>query len=31
MRTELVADALQMATWRRLSAPGANMHDDRVS
>jgi putative transposase len=31
MRTELVVDALQMATWRRRPAPGAIVHADRGS
>ncbi|MFP5023468.1 IS3 family transposase [Pseudonocardia phyllosphaerae] len=29
MRSELVVDALQMATWRRRPAPGAIVHADR--
>ncbi len=29
MRSELVVDALQMATWRRRPAPGAVVHSDR--
>lgn len=29
MRTELVVDALQMATWRRRPAPGTVVHSDR--
>jgi transposase InsO family protein len=31
MRTELVVDALQMATWRRRPGPGAIVHADRGS
>jgi len=31
MRTELVVDALQMATWRRRPAPGTVVHSDRGS
>ncbi|MCW2760066.1 MAG: Integrase catalytic region [Marmoricola sp.] len=31
MRSELVLDALQMATWRRRPEPGANVHADRGS
>ena len=31
MRTELVVDALQMATWRRHPAPGTILHSDRGS
>jgi transposase InsO family protein len=31
MRTELVVDALQMATWRRRPAPGVILHSDRGS
>jgi putative transposase len=31
MRTELVVDALQMATWRRRPAPGVIVHSDRGS
>jgi transposase InsO family protein len=31
MRTELVVDALQMATWRRQPQPGAILHSDRGS
>lgn len=31
MRSELVVDALQMATWRRRPAPGAIVHADRGS
>ena len=29
MRSELVVDALQMATWRRRPAPGTVVHSDR--
>ena len=29
MRTELVVDALQMATWRRRPQPGTIVHSDR--
>ncbi len=29
MRSELVVDALQMATWRRNPAPGTILHADR--
>ncbi len=29
MRSELVVDALQMATWRRRPAPGVIVHSDR--
>lgn len=31
MRTELVVDALQMATWRRRPTPGTVVHSDRGS
>ena len=31
MRTELVVDALQMATWRRRPEPGVILHSDRGS
>jgi hypothetical protein len=31
MRTELVVDALQMATWRRRPPPGVIVHSDRGS
>jgi putative transposase len=31
MRSELVADALQMAVWRRRPKPGAIIHSDRGS
>lgn len=31
MRSDLVVDALQMATWRRRPAPGAIVHADRGS
>ena len=31
MRTELVVDALQMATWRRKPTPGTVLHSDRGS
>ena len=31
MRSELVVDALQMATWRRQPEPGAIVHADRGS
>lgn len=31
MRTELVVDALQMATWRRQPGPGSIVHSDRGS
>jgi len=31
MRTELVVDALQMATWRRRPQPGTILHSDRGS
>lgn len=31
MRTELVVDALQMATWRRRPGPGSILHSDRGS
>lgn len=31
MRTELVVDALQMATWRRQPSAGAILHSDRGS
>lgn len=31
MRTELVADALQMAQWQRRPAPGTILHSDRGS
>jgi transposase InsO family protein len=31
MRSELVVDALQMATWRRRPQPGAVVHSDRGS
>ena len=31
MRTEVVVDALQMATWRRRPQPGTILHSDRGS